>query len=182
MRESKNNKAISLLIIILMLSLVNVKLSSAQGMLSFQSPSFNQLGMIPAKYTCDGENISPPFVWSNLPKNAKSLALVCLDPDAPRGFVHWVMYNIPADMGKLPENFTREKAAEKGIMFGKNSWDKMEYGGPCPPNEEHRYYFQLFVIDSKIEHMKEGFTKDKLMYAIRYNVMTKKNYIGKYAR
>ncbi|MBL4716273.1 MAG: YbhB/YbcL family Raf kinase inhibitor-like protein [Bacteroidia bacterium] len=153
----------------------------AQGQMQFKSPAFSQLTTIPSQYTCDGEDISIPLEWGNLPAKAKSVAIVCLDPDAPKPFTHWVLYNIPADWNKLSENFTMEQAKQRGVVVGKNSWDKLGYGGPCPPKDEHRYYFQLFVLNDMLP-AKEGLTKDELMYAMRMNVMAKKVYIGKYKK
>lgn len=147
----------------------------------FKSSAFAQLTDIPIKYTCEGENISPPLVWDNFPKQSKSVAIVCLDPDAKVPFAHWVLYNIPVEWKELPENFSLDIAKQRGVLVGKNDFGKLGYGGPCPPKEEHRYYFQLFILNDMLK-VKEGLSKNDLMYAMRMNVISKKVYIGKYKK
>jgi Raf kinase inhibitor-like YbhB/YbcL family protein len=108
------------------------------------SMAFTQGKSIPAKFTCDGENISPALNWANLPANAKSLALVCDDPDAPRGiWVHWIVVNIPISATGIPENGPLPTGAYEII----NSFGQKKYGGPCPPNGTHRYFFKLYALD-----------------------------------
>ena len=96
---------------------------------------------IPTRYTCDGENISPPLNWVEIPANAKSLVLIIDDPDAPREtWDHWIIFNLPVNINSLPE---RVKEFPIGTKFGKNSWGKENYGGPCPPDKQHRYFFKV---------------------------------------
>ena len=117
------------------------------------SSAFQQREDIPRNYTGEGEDISPPLSWSNTPEGARSFALICHDPDAPLvtpgayGFVHWVLYNIPAETRSLPENIPGELTLMDGSMHGKNSSPRVEYGGPCPPGGMHRYVFKLYALD-----------------------------------
>lgn len=117
------------------------------------SPSFAAQQEIPARFTCQGVNLSPALKWSGVPGQARSLALIVDDPDAPdpaapkMTWVHWVLYDLPPDSGGLPEGVT-EKNLPAGTRQGKNGWKKTGYGGPCPPVGRHRYFFKLFVLDT----------------------------------
>ncbi len=111
--------------------------------MKLNSTAFTEGGMIPQKYTCDGQNISPPLAWSDVPAGAKSLALICDDPDAPVGtWVHWVLFNLPPGLKGLPEGVPADPAPKIGGLHGTNSWRQIGYGGPCPPSGSHRYYCQ----------------------------------------
>lgn len=106
--------------------------------------AFQDGGKIPAKYTCDGDNISPPLVIDDVPSEAKSLALIVEDPDAPRGtFTHWIVWGLEPNTSELPENAVPARARELENDFG-----SAEYGGPCPPSGTHRYYFRLYALDT----------------------------------
>ena len=110
------------------------------------SPAFKDNGEIPAKYTCDGDNINPELAIENVPSGTKSLALIMEDPDAPGGlWVHWIVWNIRPNMGVLVE-----RAEPRESVTGKNSWGHNQYGGPCPPSGTHRYMFKLFALDTTI--------------------------------
>ena len=110
-------------------------------------------GEIPRKYTCDGEDLSPPLSWSGLPAGTKSLALIVDDPDAPDPkapkmvYVHWVLYNIPADAAGLAEAI-RAADLPRGTLEGLNDWGRTGYGGPCPPIGRHRYFHKLYALDT----------------------------------
>ena len=109
------------------------------------SSAFKYGQPIPARFTCDGEDISPSLAWSNIPAAAKSLALVCDDPDAPVGtWIHWIVVNIPVTAAGIPEN----GPLPEGSLEIKNSFGKTEYGGPCPPSGTHRYFFKLYALDT----------------------------------
>ena len=115
--------------------------------LSLKSSVFEHMGDIPRKYTCQGENISPPLSISNIPENAKSLALIAEDPDAPGITVtHWVICHLDPTITEIPEGGKLEKA-----IIGKNMRGKNEYMGPCPPFGKHRYIFKLFALDEQLE-------------------------------
>jgi Raf kinase inhibitor-like YbhB/YbcL family protein len=113
-------------------------------------------GSVPVRYTCDGEDVSPRVEWKGLPANAKSLALICYDPDAPRGtFVHWVLYNLPPSLPGLPENLPKTGVVEGVGLQGVNDFGRVGYGGPCPPSGTHRYVFLVLALDSELG-LREG--------------------------
>ena len=113
-------------------------------------------GSVPARYTCDGEDVSPRVEWRGLPAGARSLALICYDPDAPRGtFVHWVLYNVPPSLPGLPENLPKTGVVEGVGLQGVNDFGRVGYGGPCPPSGTHRYVFLVLALDSELK-LREG--------------------------
>ncbi|MBM4271663.1 MAG: YbhB/YbcL family Raf kinase inhibitor-like protein [Deltaproteobacteria bacterium] len=146
------------------------------------SSAFTEGSMIPAKYTCDGQDISPPLAWREAPAGTKSFALICDDPDAPMGtWVHWVVYNIPPNIDKLDENVKPEKEFKDGMRQGSNSWPRIGYGGPCPPSGTHRYYFKLYALDTMLE-LKTGATKAQVLQAMKGHVLAESQLMGKYKR
>lgn len=146
------------------------------------SSAFEEEAMIPAKYTCDGKDISPPLVWQGVPNEAETLALIVDDPDAPgKTWVHWVAYNIPADVTELPENYPPLEKAENGMMQGKNDFKKIGYGGPCPPSGTHRYYFKLYALSETL-NLEPGATKQELLNAMEGKVVAETSLMGKYSR
>ena len=150
--------------------------------MEIKSPAFEDGGMIPAKYTCDDQDISPPLEWSNVPEDAKSLALICDDPDAPMGtWVHWVIFNLPPDKKELPENMPSDASLENGALQGMTDFGRTGYGGPCPPGGTHRYYFKLYALDTKLDQ-KAGVTKARLLKAMEGHVLAECRLMGKYTR
>lgn len=140
------------------------------------SPAFAQGQPIPREYTCDGADISPPLAWSGVPPDAKSLALIVDDPDAPSGtWVHWVLFDIPPQSGGLPEH-----ASTSGI-HGSNSWQRLGYGGPCPPGGTHRYFFKLYALDSALS-LPPGTGKTQLLSAMEGHVLAHAELMGTYRR
>lgn len=132
---------------------------------------------IPSKYTCDGEDAAPELTILEAPKNSKSFALIVDDPDAPMGtWVHWVLYNIPADTTKIDaKNLPKE--TKQGITdFGRVGW-----GGPCPPNGTHRYFFKLYALDNTTD-LPPGATKAQLENAIKEHIIEEAQLIGLYKR
>ena len=147
-----------------------------------ESAAFKEGESIPAKYTCDGEDLSPGLSWTAPPEETESLALICDDPDAPVGtWVHWVIYNIPADTGALPEGVPTEKEVLTGAIQGKNDWGKIGYGGPCPPGGTHRYFFKLYALDGKLA-LEPGATKKELLAAMEGHVLARGQLMGTYKR
>lgn len=147
--------------------------------LELLSPTFKQGETIPLTYTCDGKNISPPLLWRDVPAGTKSLVLIVDDPDAPAGtWDHWLVYNIPANLVSLPEAI---KQLPEGALPGKNSWNKLDYGGPCPPDREHRYFFKLYALDTVLPN-KAGMTKKEIENAMNGHVITSSELITKYKR
>ncbi|MCF6159061.1 MAG: YbhB/YbcL family Raf kinase inhibitor-like protein [wastewater metagenome] len=147
-----------------------------------KSSAFEEGGMIPKKYTCDGQDISPPLSWSAVPDGTKSIALISDDPDAPMGtWVHWVLFNLPADVRELSENIPPEKVLENGAKQGTTDFKKIGYGGPCPPSGTHRYFFKLYALDTEI-NLDAGITKKQLLGAMEGHILAEGQLIGKYSR
>jgi Raf kinase inhibitor-like YbhB/YbcL family protein len=150
--------------------------------MQISSPAFMEGGMMPPNYSCDGRDISPPLEWKDIPAGTKSLALISDDPDAPMGtWVHWVVYDIPANTTSLNEDVKPEKEFKNGMRQGNNNWPKIGYGGPCPPSGTHRYFFRLYALD-RILDLKSGATKAQLLEAMQGHVLAEAQLMGKYKR
>jgi len=146
------------------------------------SAAFKEGGMIPEKYTCDGTDISPPLQWSGIPDGTQSIALICDDPDAPMGtWVHWVLFNIPADTKELPENIPPDRILENGAKHGMSDFRRLGYGGPCPPGGTHRYFFKIYALDIEIG-LEPGATKPELLNAMEGHILDEGQLMGKYSR
>jgi hypothetical protein len=154
--------------------------------LRITSSAFDNNGKIPSKYTCEGDDLSPPLEWSGVPEGTKSLVLIVDDPDAPdpakpqRVYVHWVLYNIPAEATRIEENAWRSHLPD-GTATGVNDWDKQAWGGPCPPIGRHRYFFKLYALDAPTG-LRDGHTKAELLKAIEGHVLDQAELIGTYER
>jgi Raf kinase inhibitor-like YbhB/YbcL family protein len=145
------------------------------------SPAFKEGQMIPAKYTCDGQGISPPLNWQQ-PKDVKSFALISDDPDAPAGiWVHWVMWNIPAESNGLPESVPTTKELPDGSKQGVTSSHTHGYHGPCPPSGTHRYYFKVYALDQMLD-LPITSTKQNLLDAMKGHILAEGQLMGKYKR
>jgi len=147
------------------------------------SEAFEDGGLIPVKYTCDGEDISPALSWGPLPADTKSVAVIVDDPDAPMGtFVHWVLYNLPADTTELAAGVEAEETHEDGTRQGVNDFGDIGYGGPCPPKgKPHRYYFKVYAVDVVVDttHVED---KESLLKRIDGHILAKGELVGHYAR
>lgn len=142
------------------------------------SPVFKNNENIPAKYTCDGENVNPPLEISEVPEGAKSLVLIVDDPDATRGYtwLHWTVWNILPDTKEIAENSVPVGAAEGKTDFGKPGWR-----GPCPPIGRHRYFFKLFALDVILD-LSHGASLNELQKAMEGHILDKTELIGLYSR
>ena len=146
------------------------------------STAFRAGEMIPKQYTCDGRDVSPPLAWKDIPDGTKSLALICDDPDAPgKTWVHWVIFNLPADSDGLPEQVPPERNLENGARQGKNDFRRIGYGGPCPPGGIHRYYFKLCALDTVLESG-PGITKNELLEIMDSHILAESELMGRYQR
>ncbi|MES2608514.1 MAG: YbhB/YbcL family Raf kinase inhibitor-like protein [Pseudomonadota bacterium] len=147
--------------------------------LSLSSTEFENNSEIPIKYTCDGEDISPPLEWSNIPKGTKSFVLIMDDPDTTNGmWDHWIVYNISTEITKLEENI---KTLVEPTKLGLNSWRVKEYGGPCPPSGEHHYYFKLYALNN-ILPLPEGASRLHIENAMEQHILEQAVLIGRYTR
>lgn len=161
-------------------NLVNMdKINMAKNIsdsLKITSSAFSDNSLIPAKYTCDGENINPPLEISGVPESAKSLALIVDDPDAPVGlWIHWVAWNINPKTKSIPEGI------QSVGVNGLNTRGKAGYDGPCPPDKEHRYFFKIFALDTQLDIPQKG-TADDLLKAMDGHIVEKAELIGRYNR
>lgn len=148
-----------------------------------QSPAFQDKGEIPIQYTCDGENVSPPLVWSEVPEGAQSFALISDDPDAPMGtWVHWVLYDMPKETTGLDEGLARDEVLPNGAKQGMNDSRKVGYGGPCPPpGPAHRYFFKLYALDTTL-NLSSKATKADLLLASNDHILAQAEIVGLYKR
>ncbi len=151
--------------------------------MKLNSPAFSKGEFIPKAYSCQGQDISPPLTWTDVPAKTCALALVCDDPDAPMGtWDHWVIYNIPAEQESLPKNVAKEEITPQGFSQGKNSWGNIGYGGPCPPGgSAHRYFFKLYALDETLD-FKPGLSKNQLLKKIEDHIIETAELMGKFAR
>lgn len=143
------------------------------------SSAFANESSIPEKYTCDGADVTPPLQWENLPDGTQSLVLIVDDPDAPVGiWDHWILYNIPPHVTEFAENL---QSLPEGTLEGKNSWARTGYGGPCPPDKMHRYYFKLYALDSVLD-LPNGAHKSTLLKEMEGHIIGETQLMGKYDR
>ncbi len=150
--------------------------------MELQSAVFAAGGEIPKKYTCQGQDVSPPLSWNAVPEKTQSFALICDDPDAPMGvWVHWVIFNLPAEARELAENVPTQKILPNGAKQGSNDFRKIGYGGPCPPSGEHRYYFKLYALNTKL-NLDAGVKKTELLQAMAGHILDECQLMGKYRR
>jgi len=151
--------------------------------LKVSSPDFSSGGMIPKQFTCDGADISPALAWNDPPAGTQSFSLIADDPDAPVGtWVHWVVFDLPANARALSQNVPKQEQLENGARQGRNDFDKIGYGGPCPPSgKAHRYFFKLYALDAKL-NLKAGASKQDVERAQQGHVLAHGEYIGRYGR
>jgi hypothetical protein len=153
-------------------------------MFSLTSSAFEPDAPIPARFTCDGEDVSPELSWEGVPEGTQSLALIMDDPDAPAGtFTHWVAYDIRSGARGLPENVekTERPANGAGGTQGRNSFGDIGYGGPCPPSGTHHYRFQLYALDQRLD-LAPGASKQQLLVALEGRVLGEALLVGTYQR
>lgn len=154
--------------------------------LTLRSEAFGAGGSIAPIHTCDGVEVSPPLAWDGIPPQAQSLALVVDDPDAPdpaapqRTWVHWVLYNIPASAGGLPQGVLAQDLP-RGTHEGLNDWKRAGYGGPCPPIGRHRYFHKLYALDVVLPDMGTP-TKAQLERAMQGHIVGQAELVGLYQR
>ncbi len=155
----------------------------AQSVISVQSAAFSQGGTIPNAYTCADADKSPPLKWAGVPERAKTLALICEDPDAPGGtFIHWVLYNLPGSVGELAENQPKTARLPQGGEQGVNDFGRIGYGGPCPPSgNPHHYHFRLIALDSALS-LHAGASGAEVRSAARGHEVANGELVGTFAR
>jgi Raf kinase inhibitor-like YbhB/YbcL family protein len=147
------------------------------------STAFREGETIPKPHTGDGKDQSPPLKWADLPAGTKSIALIADDPDAPREtWVHWVLFNLPAETRELKEGVPTDKTLPNGAKQGTNDFKKIGYGGPAPPpGKPHRYFFKLYALDAPLD-LPPGATKDQVLAAMKGHLLAQGQLMGKYGR
>jgi hypothetical protein len=154
--------------------------------LRITSPAFSDGAAIPAKYTCEGEDVSWALAWSGVPEGTKSLVLIVDDPDAPdpaapqRTWVHWVLYDLPPDAIGLAESVAAD-GLPPGTKVGLNDWKRTDYGGPCPPIGRHRYFNKLYALDKTLSELRKP-TKADVEAAMRGHVLAEAQIVGTYQK
>jgi Raf kinase inhibitor-like YbhB/YbcL family protein len=144
-----------------------------------KSPNFSNNAVVPTHFTCDGDDLSPALEWAGAPQATKSFVLIMDDPDAPMGvWDHWLLFNIPSNVTKLEEGI---KQLPEGAKRGKNSWQRNDYGGPCPPDREHRYFFKLYALDTVLD-LPRGASKHEIERAMKSHILAQAELIGRYNR
>ena len=162
-------------LLVLILTMYNINLG---GTMKLISPAFSHNESIPAEYTCDGANISPALAWTDAPAETKSFALIVDDPDAPaKVWVHWIVFNIPANVNNLMENTSAAPFIQGITDFN----GKQQYGGPCPPSGIHHYRFTLYALDTML-HIPAETNKEKLLAAMHGHILEQTTLIGTYQR
>ncbi len=154
--------------------------------LTISSAAFENGGPMSVKYTCEGSDISPQLNWEGVPEGTRSLVLIVDDPDAPdpaapkMTYVHWVLYNLPAESRGLPEGI-RKEGLPAGTLEGLNDWQRTGYGGPCPPIGRHRYFHKLYALDTVLDDLGRP-TKDQLLKAMENHVLARAETVGTYRK
>ena len=157
--------------------------AAPEGDFKLTSSAFPAGTTIPTKYSCSGQDISPPLAWSGAPAGTKSFALIMDDPDAPgRTWVHWVLFNLPAATKSLPENLPKTDELADGSRHGVNGEPKIGYEGPCPPpGPVHHYHFKLYALDAKLG-LKPGATKAAVEKAMKGHILGEAHLVGLFKR
>jgi Raf kinase inhibitor-like YbhB/YbcL family protein len=163
--------------------LLSASSAKAQGSaIGLTSPAFDHGAMIPTKYTCDGQNVSPPLEWTSVPTGTMSFAIICDDPDAPMGtWVHWIYYDIPANAKGLPEDVGPQEHPKCGGTQGTSDFGSIGYGGPCPPGGTHRYFFKSYALDVMLD-LAPGATKSEVVKSMKGHILEKLELMGRYKR
>ncbi len=159
------------------------EMEGGMGVMNITSMAFAEGEVIPKKHTCDGEDVSPELSWEGVPGGAKSLVMICDDPDAPVGtWVHWVLFGIKPDASGLPEGVPDGESILDGATHGRNDFGNLGYGGPCPPpGPAHRYYFKLYAVDVE-PSLGAGATMADVMQAIDGHILAEGQLMGRYGR
>ncbi len=171
---------------IIWMSFVGLLVAEEESMEFSLRSNFENMGEISSKYTCEGEDVSPPLVWSNPPKGTESFALIVDDPDAPDPkaprmiFVHWILYNIPKDIRELKEGVDPSELPS-GTLEGISDYKKTSYGGPCPPIGRHRYFFKLYALSKRLPDLRHPIKKE-LEKAMEGSILGSTELIGTYQK
>jgi len=153
------------------------------GKMTIKSRAFEDGGMIPAQYTCEGADVSPPLSWDGCPETTESLVVIADDPDVSgKPWVHWLLYNLPKEATSIPENILQgDSVLFDSALRGVNDSLKEGYDGPCPPSGTHRYFFKVYALDTDLR-LGRGATKEDLLQAMDGHVIAAGELMGRYER
>jgi len=173
---------IALIFLVIIAACSSHPTETAPATLDLNSSDFAPGATIPKPFTCDGGDLSPALAWKTPPAPTQSFALIADDPDAPVGtWVHWVIFDMPATLRSLPQNFPKDEQSGDGTRQGKNDFGKIGYGGPCPPpGKAHRYFFKLYALDTKL-NLNPGATKKDVERAMQGHILARGEYLGRYS-
>lgn len=150
--------------------------------IKFSSPEVTPMQEIPVDFTCDGAEISPPLIWSEVPEGSETLVVICHDPDMVHGeWVHWICYDIPAECDGLPEGIPKTDSIPLGGKQGLNDFLKVGYGGPCPPSGKHTYIFRLYAIDCHLG-LGPGKSREEVQGAMQHHILASAEFAACYTR
>jgi len=160
-----------------------MKPPETKNKMEISSSGFKNSQPIPARYTCNDRNASPPLAWSSPPPGTQSLALIVDDPDAPTGiWNHWVLFNLPADTAGLPEDASKSKSLPANAREGVNDFKRIGYDGPCPPDvKPHRYYFKIYALDVPLD-LPAGASRQTVEAAMTKHILAQGQLMGTYQR
>lgn len=151
-------------------------------MMKFYSPDFKHNQLIPSRFTCDGDDMSPALEWQSAPSETKSFSIIIEDPDAPAGnWIHWVIFNIPSTCSNLLSAMPNQEISYSAGTQGLNSWNRVGYNGPCPPSGTHHYIFSLFALDCMLP-LKMGSPAHAVKNAMQGHILAEAQLVGLYAR
>jgi Raf kinase inhibitor-like YbhB/YbcL family protein len=155
----------------------------SQSGFRIESSAFKEGAFIPARFSCQGENVSPPLKWTDPPAGTRSLALIVDDPDAPAGtWTHWVVFNLPAQTRAMEENAPKQDELTNGGLQGMTSFGSVGYGGPCPPpGKPHRYFFKLYALDTMLS-LKPGASREEVVTALKGHTLGEAQLMGRFKR
>ena len=164
------------------LSTTAARVTSPAAHFQMSSSAFKDGAMLPVRYTCQGDGVSPPLTWAAPPRGAWSLALLCEDPDAPGGtFTHWIVYNLPATIRQMPEAVPAVSSLKNGAIQACNDFGGIGYGAPCPPSGTHRYFFRLYALDSKLGP-DIAMNRARLLQAMKGHILAQAELMGRYQK
>lgn len=174
---------VGLLCVVVLTVTANFGAQTKGGAMELKSSAFHDGATIPRQHSCDADDVSPQLNWSNVPPGTKTFSLIVDDPDAPGGtWVHWVLYDLPADAKELAEAVGKTETLANDGKQGLNDFRRVGYGGPCPPaGKPHRYFFKLYALDEP-SNLKPRATKQQLLAAMKGHILGEAELIGRYQR
>lgn len=190
-RTERNVRSKPLLLPAILLSLLcgfapapgNAGAGAGGANFQLKAAAFAPGALIPRRHTCQGADVSPALSWTDPPAGTKSFALIVTDPDAPaHTWVHWIIYNLPANARQLPEGVSKSATVQHGALQGSNDFERLGYGGPCPPpGKPHRYFFRLYALNAQL-NLKPGASREQVEEAMKGHILARAELMARYGR